>query len=92
MRIVNLRWCMALSLGHIHTLCSSSNQYTITRSTKLFSFNEHIRYSDLDGFDKAMSTSKRVYLVNLVLNELAYYLPQTRFQEPIDQNALSVDL
>ena len=92
MRIVNPRWSMALSLGHIHTLCSSSNQYTITRSTKLFSFNEHIRYSDLDGFDKAMSTSKRVDLVNLAINELAHYLPKTRLQEPIDQNVPSVDL
>ena len=83
MRIVNPRWSMALSLGHIHTLCSSSNQYTITRSTKLFSFNEHIRYSDLDGFDKAMSTSKHIYLANLAINELCLHLLKTRLQETI---------
>ena len=42
MRIVNIRWNMALSVGHIQALSSSSNQYTITKGTKLFSFNEHL--------------------------------------------------
>ena len=63
MRIVNIKGNMALSVGHIQALSFSSNQYTITKGTQLFSLmNIHVCGEDLY---KTLSVSTNmIYNVN----------------------------
>ena len=87
MGIVNIRWSMALSVGHVHVVSSWSHHYTITTGTNYLTLMNIYSALSLEGFNKASSVSKHDF--HLCLNLLVHLFFYPRASDKIGPWVLS---